>query len=275
MGVGNQGALLAPSSRVQSAPDPGCLHMVGDYSVRIAIQHFPLELVRTWLPRELELAPQNIAPHGCHPCNLLHGIETDVYFNINPLFKLEYHEFGLVIPYVQWKDKGFRYKGPFLFTPIIFVDSWFVSFGGDVVFGFPKRMAEFSVTPERYWCADSQVHLPYVEASYEALGTKPAGAGLKAICECLQQPSVSQKKNGSFMGSGFYWGLDKARFEDIEIEGQITQYLLPGVANGRHPYRARGTGDIRAGAAYHLKTRWTLTMPTATLDRDWSPWNGT
>lgn len=256
-------------------PDPGWLHMTGDFSVRIAVQHFPVDLVRTWLPGELELAPQTIAPDGFHPCNLLHGIESRVYFNLNPLFKLKYHEFGLVLPYVQWKDKRFPYNGPFLFTPIIFVDSCIVSFGGDVVFGFPKRMAEFHVTAERYSCADPQVHLPYVEARYKPIGTKPNGAGREAICDCLQQPSVSQKKNGSFLGSGFFWGLSNARFDDIEIDGQMTQYLLPGVANGQHPYQARGTSDVRSGAAYHLQTRWTLTLPTATLERDWSPWNGT
>ncbi len=247
--------------------------MTGQYSVRIAVQHLPVDLVRTWLPDELELAPQGVSPAGYHPCNLLHGIESNVYFNINPFFKLNYFEFGLVVPFIRWKQQRYKYNGPFLFTPIIFVDSQIVSFGGEVVFGFPKRMADFSVSDTKYDCTDSQVHTPYVQASYRALGTSPRPEALSLITDCLQQPSVSQKQNRTFTESGFFWDIGNATFEDIAIDGAITEYLFPGVACGRRDYSAAGTKDFRAGAAYHMQTRWTLTMPTTNLNRDWTAWN--
>ncbi len=250
--------------------------MTGQYSVRIAVQHWPDELVASWLPPELELAPQSVSPAGHHPCNLLFGIERKVYFNINPLFKFDYHEFGLVIPYTRWKDPRYTYDGPFLFTPIIFVDSKLVSFGGEVVFGFPKRIAQFDIGDGSYKAADPQVHTPYVEVEYAPLGTKPDEQAIVQITDCLQQPSVSQKKDGRFMGSGFWWNADTATFTDIELDGRIIEYLLPGVATGTtRPLQARGTERFQDGAAYHMQTTWTLTLPTKDLDKDWSPWNGT
>lgn len=259
-----------------SAPNPGLIYMTGDYSVRIALQHFPNELVTSWLPDELELAPQTISPPGFHPGNLLFGIERKVYFNVNPLFKFNYHEFGLVLPYIQWKDKKYPYNGPFLFTPIIFVDNSMVSFGGQVVFGFPKRMAKFAIGGGHYEASDDQVHTPYVDVAYSPLGTTPGPQAIADITDCLQQPSVSQKKDGTYTESGFWWNIPTASFEDVSIDGKIIEYMLPGVASGNERIvQASGTSDFSKGAAYHMKTRWTLTLPTKNLNRDWSPWNGT
>lgn len=259
-----------------NAPDPGLIYMTGHFSVRIAVQHFPKTLLESWLPDELELAPQSISPEGFHPANLLFGVESKVYFNINPLFKFNYHEFGLVIPYIQWKDKKYTYNGPFLFTPIIFVDNRIVSFGGEVVFGFPKRMAKFQLAGDHYKASDPQVNTPYVEVDYSSLNSKPDAAALADIRNCLQQPSVSQKADGTFTESGFWWNLDTAAFDDVDLTGEIIEFMLPGVASGnKRPVIGHGTSRFSGGAAYHMTTIWTLTLPTRNLDRNWQPWNGT
>lgn len=259
-----------------NTPNPGLIYMTGHYSVRIAIKHFPRAMIESWLPDELELAPQTISPEGYHPANLLFGLESKVYFNINPLFKFDYHEFGLVIPYIQWKDKKHAYNGPFLFTPIIFVDNRLVSFGGQVVFGFPKRMAEFDIAGGNYRASDPQVHTPYVDVQYSELDSTPDAAAIADIQDCLQQPSVSQKADGTFTESGFWWNIDTATFTDVTIQGEIIEYMLPGVASGNTIEIAEtGTSKFSEGAAYHMVTNWTLTLPTRNLNTDWQPWNGT
>jgi hypothetical protein len=258
-----------------NAPNPGLIYMAGHYSVRIAVQHFPNALVESWLPEELELAPQSVSPRGFHPANCLFGVESKVYFNVNPIFKFDYHEFGLVVPYIQWKQKKYTYNGPFLFTPIIFVDNKIVSLGGELVFGFPKRIAKFQLSTGSYQAFDAQVNTPYVRVEYKPLNSEPDAAARAEIRKCLQQPSVSQKADGTFTESGFWWNLDTASFADIDLQGEIIEYLLPGVASGStRPVSGRGTSKFSEGAAYHMQTHWTLTLPTKNLNTEWRAWDG-
>ena len=258
------------------APHAGLIHMEGHYTSRVAIQHFPTSLVESWLPDAIELAPQAISPSGYHPVNLLFGIQSKVYFNINPLFKFKYQEFGLVVPYVQWKDPKYQYNSPFLFTPIIFVDNFLVSLGGEIVFGFPKRMAKFQVNDSHYAASDPEVNTPYVGVQYEKLSSTPDPVALTSIRDCLQQPSISQKRNGKFSESGFWWNLDTAEFNDLKLDGEIINYMLPGVRSGNtQKVAAEGTANFSDGAAFEMRTDWTLTLPTSDFNKDWAPWNGT
>ncbi|MDP3278865.1 MAG: hypothetical protein Q8Q09_26980 [Deltaproteobacteria bacterium] len=256
-----------------SAPDPGLLYMIGHYVVHIVVHHFDAELVQSWLPADLELMPQDISPPGKHPVNLLFGMESEVEVNWTKLLPgVQYNEFGMVIPFTRWKNAKYAYNGPFLFTPIIFVDKELISFGGEVVYGFPKRIGKFSISDTSYAVLDNSWPSDYARTSIADSPTVVTPEARQTITHLLQQPSVSQKADGSWSSSGFWWNLDTAALTDSTMKGEIIRYLLPGVPDGTRPFEGDGTSDFAAGAAYRMETDWTLTLPKD-LEKDWSPWN--
>lgn len=261
-------------SQQQTAPDPGLLYMIGHYEVNIAVHQFDLELLRTWLPPELEPMPNPYAAPGKHPVNLLFGFESEVEVNWTKwLPGVSYHEFGMVIPYIRYKDPKYAYNGPFLFTPIIFVDKDLISFGGEVVYGFPKRIGQFSISDTSYAVLDTAWPSDYVRTAIQSDGSTPTpAAGRTAVTNLLQQPSVSQKSDGSWSSSGFWWNLETATITEAAQQGNIIRYLLPGVPDGKVPFEGSGTSDFTKGGAYKLVTDWSLTLPQP-LTKDWSPWN--
>lgn len=257
----------------KTAPDPGLLYMIGHYQVHICVHQFDIEWLKTWLPPELEPMPNPYSAPGKHPANLLFGYENEVEVNWTKwLPGVSYHEFGLVIPYIRWKDPKYAYNGPFLFTPIIFVDKDLISFGGEVVYGFPKRIGDFSTSDTSYAVLDTSWPSDYVRTSIQDDSTAVTPQGREMITNLLQQPSVSQKADGSWSSSGFWWNLDTATITDATLKGNITPYLLPGVPMGKVPFQGSGTSDFTKGGAYKLVTDWSLTLPQP-LTKDWSPWN--
>jgi hypothetical protein len=260
-------------SQQKTAPDPGLLYMIGHYEVHICVHQFDLEWLTSWLPPELEPMPNPYSAPGKHPANLLFGYESEVEVNWTKwLPGVTYHEFGLVIPYIRWKDPKYAYNGPFLFTPIIFVDKDLISFGGEVVYGFPKRIGKFSVSDTAYAVLDTEWPSDYVRTSIQDTTTSVTPQGREMITNLLQQPSVSQKADGSWSSSGFWWNLDTATITDASLKGNITPYLLPGVPMPKVPFEGSGTSDFKNNGAYKLVTDWSLTLPQP-LTKDWSAWN--
>jgi hypothetical protein len=256
-----------------SAPNPGLVYMIGHYDCHVVVHHFPIALVQSWLPPELELMPQDISPPGFHPANLLFGLERHVDLNITALLPgFSYNEFGLVLPYVRWKNAPYAYNGPFLYTPIIFVSEDIIAWGGDLIYGFPKRVATFSTAGASYSVMDQEVPMPYVQATFNEQATQPTPAARETITRLLQQPSVSKKANGEWFGSGFWWNIDTATLTDVKADGRIIKYLLPAVPDGEHLFAGDGTSQFANGAAYKIVTDWTLTLP-GSVSADWSPWN--
>jgi hypothetical protein len=111
-----------------------------------------------------------------------------------------------------------------------------------------------------------------VRTSIQDDSTAVTPQGREMITNLLQQPSVSQKADGSWSSSGFWWNLDTATITDATMQGNITPYLLPGVPMGKVPFHGSGTSDFTKGGAYKLVTDWSLTLPQP-LTKDWSPWN--
>lgn len=98
----------------------------------------------------------------------------------------------MVIPYIRWKEPKYAYNGPFLFTPIIFVDKDLISFGGEVVYGFPKRIGQFSVSDTAYAVLDTAWPSDYVRTSIQDTTNSVTPQGREMVTNLLQQPSVSQ-----------------------------------------------------------------------------------
>lgn len=270
MSTQNDADTSSAASPFKEAPNPGLLHMTGHYQVHIVVHHFPIELVCSWLPPELEVMPQQFSPEGFHPVNLLFGQESHV--GLDGIGIMSYNEFGMVIPFIRWKNAKYAYNGPFLFTPCIFVDKDLISFGGEVVYGFPKRIAKFSISDTSYTVMDNSWPSDYARTTLDTTNTACSDEARLAITNLLQQPSVSQMADGSWSSSGFWWNLSTGTMVDANMQGAIIRYLLPGVPDGQRPFEGHGTSDFSKGSAYQLVTDWTLTLPRD-VTFDWSPWN--
>ncbi len=253
----------------------GLIYMKGDYTVSVLVHAFDVEQLSRSLPAELELAPQELAPPGKHPVNLLYGHERQVHFNFLPFLQVDYHEFGFVIPYVRWKQPRYPYPGPFLFTAVIFVDKKIIAFGGDNVYGMPKQLALFDVQGANYTVTANLSGTNYSSVEFSEPGAPVKPRDRATIRKLMQQPSVSRKSSGEYVCSGFDWNLPQATLHEQSARGHLTPSLLPGVPVGTFPLEAQGTEQLSEGrGCYQMHTQWTLTLP-GSPGRDWSPWNGT
>lgn len=249
---------------------PSGMYGTGHYLCHIGVISVPIEVVASWLPPELELAPQNITDAKHHPVNMLFGQEFDVHVHPFGFANIDYGEFAVVVPFVQWKSNSYRYKGPFLFTPLLYLDNWFGIQAGRVLYGFPKKRARFNVTKQLYEVIDAETSTRIVSCDIEQYEGKPSEHELSNIARLIQQPSLSQKTDGSYVGSGFDWQLDKAIVTSEKAKVDFENWWMPSLQTGdARTYILDGVKDFSQGGFYHLDTVWTLTLPM-NPDQYWS-----
>jgi hypothetical protein len=131
----------------------GSIQIVGDSTMRGVTLALPSDLVRDFLPRGLDLATQNVTRAGTHPVVLLFDDMFRVQLSVPTLFpNMTYHEHSVGVPYCYlsggYNTSGFQ--GPFYFMPKLYLDDWCAILGGRLFWGFPKEMASFTVTADRY-----------------------------------------------------------------------------------------------------------------------------
>lgn len=247
--------------------------MSGDFDVTVLVVPFPREEVAGWLPPAVELGPQTITSADLHPTYILLGRERDVYFNGWPIYRFRYHEFALVVPFTQWREPGRAYRGPFLYTPLIFVDHPLVSWGGNLMYGFAKTDARFEVSEGRYAVTDLHGH-PFAAFEHRETGEAPGAVARATIAAIMQQPSIAFSTRGRYLCSGFDWRLDAGTITDAAVDGAIVERVLPNAPGRRRGLRLEGTAELGAGGAFRLRTRWVLSPPRSP-ELDWSRWCAT
>ncbi len=245
--------------------------MSGDFDVTVLIAPFPRDEVAGWLPPAVELAPQSITAADQHPTYILLGSERNVYFNGWPIYRFRYHEFALVVPFTRWRAADHPYRGPFLYTPLIFVDHPLVSWGGNLMYGFAKTDARFAVDDRRYAVTDLHGN-PFAEFHRHETGAAPDAAARATIAAVMQQPSIAYSTRGRYLCSGFDWRLARATITDAAVDGALIERVLPNVPGRRRPLRLEGTAGLSRGGAFRLRTRWVLSPPRSPA-LDWSPWS--
>lgn len=251
---------------------PRGIYGTGHYLCSIGVLPVDAATVASWLPQEIELAPQNLTPHGTHPVNLLFGKELDVHLHPFLYPRIDYGEFAVVVPFTQWKSYDYKYKGPFLFTPLLYLDNWAGIEAGRILYGFPKKRAFFNITQNLYEVIEADTNVKIVEARIlEDLGA-PSAQELSHLSELIQQPSLSQKTDGSYVGSGFNWAISSSTIATKKADIAFTQWWMPSLPEPTtRDWSIDGLKDLSKGGFYHIDTQWTLTLPMSP-DQDWSPY---
>lgn len=234
---------------------------VGDYTATIPILALPAELLRRWLPPELELAPQTLTAPGTHPVLLLLGQERSVHVNIAPWFRIRYGEFATVMPFVQWRTPPTSYRGPYLWTPLLYLDRWLPILAGRWLYGFAKAKAVITSSADSYRVNDAETRRVLLDAQTGPSGAAPNPAEFATLATLLQQPSLSQR-DGAFICSTFDWNLPQAELSTSSADVQINQFYMYGLPNGAvENYHVSGLSDLTNGGAFHIRTTWTLSAP--------------
>jgi hypothetical protein len=234
---------------------------VGTFISFIVVLSIPRSQVVAMLPKQLDLAPQNITPEGEHPIFLEFGEQMNVHNRELKIFHLNYLEFIVSIPYVYQTNSKSSYCGPFLFMPRLYLDKTFPIILGKL-YGFAKEKANMLMSDRSYQINN------IINGNLLALGEfrekeKP-GSYLdyplfnNAIAKMLQQPLIGQTSFGSFIYSVFDWNLAHAEIQPIEAEVSIVQPFLSGLSVGK--YHVPGINEFPLGA-FKIKALWTLTAP--------------
>src|SRR5262245_50573450 len=100
------------------------VYAVGTYQAATVLWSLPLAVAQALLPSGLELGPQQVAPPGEHPVLLMFGHHQGVRPNFLHVPGMEYLEFLVAVPHVQWVQRTDPYRGPFAFLPRLFLDRW-------------------------------------------------------------------------------------------------------------------------------------------------------
>ena len=232
----------------------------GDYATHVVTWPFPAETLAALLPRGLELAPQTLTPSTTHPALLLFGRHSHVRPNFLPFGGMNYHEFILVIPYVQWRDASrFDYRGPFAFMPRLYLDQLFATLVG-YAYGYPKLLARIQ-SGSTYSVHDLVLDRPLLRGDFAAYGTPvpvdsfPNFAPMRPIFE---MPFVGKLDTSPYICSKMTFHLDEALARPCEARVELLYEFLPGL----YPDSRVSEGiDVTPLGAFEMNVPWNLTVP--------------
>lgn len=212
------------------------------------------------LPGELELAPQTTTPDGTHPVFFIFGRHTHVHSHLSRWPEMNYLEFVLGVPCVQWKSSKTKYRGPYFFMPRLFLDSippillgW--------LYGLAKKLSRVHMGDGDYKVDSLIRNERIVSGQFKAYGQPGSPSRFpffKTVAELLQQPFVGQTPLGFYRCSRFDWNFEQASVQPLEAEMEIAKPFRPGLPVG--PFSAKGIDESPLGA-FRIETHWKLSVP--------------
>jgi hypothetical protein len=235
------------------------LKAVGQYRADFVPWSLPTQVVQQQLPRQLEIAPQELTPAGEHPVLLVFGRQE----HVRPIFLrirgMEYLEFILAIPYLRWSTHHYPYSGPFVYLPRLYLDHWLPVILGWLC-GFAKQRAHVAEAHGVYRIKSRMSHRPLIGAAFtarDAPARPRAFPRFEPLRGIFKMPLVTRFPFGCIC-LDFGWDLERATMQAIETQVDIEQAFLPDLPVG--PFHVGGI-DAQPFGAFRLDVPWTLTRP--------------
>ena len=203
----------------------------------------PEIFLQSLLPQELELAPQSYTPPGQHPLLImfnntwlttnanLEKLATSPHFGLN----LNYYEFIVMLPYVQFKDSDLPNEGPYCYLPVLYLNSLAAVLGGRLFWEFNKEMADFSVQPGDFTVSKFPSRTKLISGVTKLTGSREPGksiANFREITPILQLPVIEHGPYG-YVSSIYKIVLENTDITPAEIEMNniSSAFLPPGVTH--------------------------------------------
>jgi hypothetical protein len=187
----------------------------GTYAGQVAILSVDREVVESWLPPELELAPQSITPHSRHPVALLMLNESTA----------PGHGFNEVTLEVM----ATRLKGPlncggpteFNYLTISFFDNAQSVTLGRLLFGLNAYLMSVTPLPSSWTANSADPLMPFsLMASFgsDAVLNQPGQARFDDVAPLLSQPVLAHNGSGPLTWHQIDWKFPEATIQSRAID---------------------------------------------------------
>ena len=207
-----------PQQTAISTGDP----LAGSCEGRFVLTSLDSNFLQSLLPPQLVLAPQEYTPAGFHPLllmyNYTHLHSTDHLVQVakqnNLELKLDYNEFILMLPFVQFKDTRVVSDTMYCYLPVLYLDSMLAVMGGRIFWEFNKEMARFSVTEADFLISSEILDEAYFNSSFLSAGGSVRARTIQnfdAIIPILNLPVVE------FGPEGYVTSFYKMDYENANL----------------------------------------------------------
>ena len=203
----------------------------------------PDNFLQSLLPSDLELAPQPYTPPGQHPFLImfnntwlttnanLERVAATQDFGLN----LNYYEFIVMLPYVQFKYPQYQSDGPYCYLPILYLNSLAAVLGGRIFWEFNKEMADFFVKSGDFTVSKFSSRSKLISGLTKLSGVKQPGksiANFREITPILKLPVIEHGRYG-YVSSIYKILLDNADITptEIDINNLLSTFLPSGLTN--------------------------------------------
>jgi hypothetical protein len=237
----------------------GPIHGVGrDQGWGIAEARSTAEVNR-WLAPGMELGEQSVTATGTHPVVTLFGLQTNVGLNVLPWPRIRYHEVATIVPFVRVSGLPHAYAGPYVYSPSLFLNRWLPIISGRIFLGLRKAKATIIEVGGVYDVNDSETGQPLQHC--EGFATQGGDGLLAALTPLLQQPVVSEFRNGDLVYDGFDWNLGAASLGAADLLVRTWDYAAMTLECGVRERRYESALDITKGYGFWFDANWTMTLP--------------
>ncbi|MEM7031048.1 MAG: hypothetical protein AAF629_15890 [Chloroflexota bacterium] len=241
----------------------GILKGVGQYITPVVVLTPPQANVESMLPEGIQLLSQTISPAGTHPVLFMYGHQIDVHPEPIPIFRLNYLEFAVSIPYVSLTKSTSQV--PHMIQPRIYLNKWFPLILG-YFYGLAKHKATIGADTNNYIVDTPKDNELLVSGQFQLLGEPQPPTAYpnfeQYMVDLLQQPVIGTSIPGLDICSSFTWEFDKATIQPLDAQVEITNQLtsvLPGLEPGTYNFAGIDTEPL---GAFLMNTPWSFSLPT-------------
>jgi hypothetical protein len=250
------------------APYP--IGLLGDGITRCVVLAMPSSRVRSFLPPNLQLCPQDVTPPGTHPVILLFHSFIHGQFSIPTLLRpMDFCEQNFGIPFTTASPEygAAAGLGPYYFMPRLYLNNAWVLMVGRYVWGFNKIFADIHVSANRITAARPPGQ-PLVSVEWSAEGDPlPAIGGysdFEPIRGMLGQPLISLSPAGigpmlTLTDFDRAWNLATAR--PLQALLEIGPRYMPGLEAGRYASPGCGADAAPILASFEVSGQWWFSFP--------------
>lgn len=243
---------------------PGNVALYGTVEGRFAFLQVASDFLQSLLPPDLELAPQTYCPPGTHPLLLMFNktkLESNsrlerIAQEYKLELKLDYNEFIVMLPYVQFKDKAYNKEAPYCYLPVLYLDSILAVLGGRLFWEFNKKLAKFDVQGTNFNVND-ELSGANLFTSQFALDGQPVldsrAPNFVSITPILQLPVIEHGPYG-YVSSIYTVGYQNQFISpsDMQLTNNSSSYMPDGLLNSPSINQS-------AMGCFNLTYDWTLT----------------
>jgi hypothetical protein len=237
------------------------LDMEGIYDACVVTWAMKTEIVSQMLPGGLELGPQDWTAPGLHPVLFTFGRQSNVRPNFVPVPGLFYEELIIAIPYVQWRDDRYAYRGPYVYPPRLYLDHLLPTLLGWIP-GYPKRLARIQAEEHTFRVSDLFRDQEVIRSRFSSKGEpRPMGDFplFSATAAMLGQPILGRAfLVGPFVGTFLNFELERALIQPVECEMWIDRPFPRNLPAGS--LRTPGIDEIPMGA-FRFIVPWNVGPP--------------